>query len=307
MLFVYNRLDHTKKVIQSLLNNSLSKYSELYVFSDGPRTNEEAVKIKELRNYVNKIKGFKSLKVIESKVNQGLGTSLINGITTVLNSNEAVIVLEDDILVNNNFLSYMNYSLNYYKNIKEVYHISGYMYPINTKNIIEDYFFLKTTTCWGWGTWSDRWQYFKKDAKYFKEVFNEKKIKKEFNLNNSYDFFDQIILNEKKEINSWAVFWYATVFEKKGHCLHPKLSFTQNIGTDNTGTNTIQSNYFNVKNLNQSKIFHLPDEIKISKLALSELIVYFKNLKIKRFLNHLKNQGFLKTTNKTIKYLIRNK
>jgi len=307
VLFVYNRLDHTKKVIQSLLNNSLSKYSELYVFSDGPKMNEEAVKIKELRNYINKIKGFKSLKIIESKVNQGLGTSLINGITKVLNSNEAVIVLEDDILVSDSFLSYMNYSLNYYKNMKEVYHVSGYMYPVNTKNIVGDYFFLKTTTCWGWGTWVDRWQYFKKDSKYFKEFLNKKKIKKEFNLNNSYDFYDQIILNEKKVINSWAVFWYATVFEKKGHCLHPKLSFTQNIGTDNTGTNTIQSNYFNVKNLNQSKIFQLPDKIKISELALSELIVYFKNLKIKRLINHLKNQGLLKTFIKTIKYLVRRK
>lgn len=306
VLFVYNRIEHTEKTIQSLLKNPLSINSELFVFSDGPKNNEDIKLVKTLRSYLSKIEGFKSVKIIESKINQGLGTSLISGITKVLKKNKAVIILEDDIVVNHNFLSFMNYSLNFYLDKKDVFHISGYIYPINTKNINEDYFFLKNTTCWGWGTWADRWRFFKKDIEYFKKFLNEEKLKKEFNLNNSYNFYDQIILNDKKEINSWAVFWYASVFKNNGLCLHPKYSFTQNIGTDNSGTNTIQSKYFFVKNLNQSKIFHLPEKIKISEPALSELIIYFKNLKIKRFINHLNNQGFLNTFIKTIKYLKRN-
>ena len=43
---------------------------------------------------------------------------------------------------------------------------------------------------------------------------------KEFNLVNSYDFWSQVIRNEKKIINTWAIFWYATIFMKRGLSLN---------------------------------------------------------------------------------------
>lgn len=36
-LFTYNRVDKTRRVVESLLQNAEAKESDLFVFSDGPR------------------------------------------------------------------------------------------------------------------------------------------------------------------------------------------------------------------------------------------------------------------------------
>ena len=51
ILFTYNRLNTLKKCISSLKKNSLSKYSKIYIFSDGPKTNDEINKVKIVRKY----------------------------------------------------------------------------------------------------------------------------------------------------------------------------------------------------------------------------------------------------------------
>ena len=42
VLFVYNRLDHTQGVIETLLKNTLAKESEFYIFSDAAKTSDWA-------------------------------------------------------------------------------------------------------------------------------------------------------------------------------------------------------------------------------------------------------------------------
>ena len=38
-------------------------------------------------------------------------------------------------------------------------------------------------------------------------------------------------------INTWGVFWAATIFKNKGYNIFPRHSMTNNIGLDGTGTN----------------------------------------------------------------------
>jgi len=79
----------------------------------------------------------------------------------LLNEYGKIIVLEDDLLTSPYFLKFMNEALEYYKNEKKVWHISGWNYPINNEGL-DDVFFWRTMNCWGWATWADRWQYFEK-------------------------------------------------------------------------------------------------------------------------------------------------
>jgi hypothetical protein len=43
--------------------------------------------------------------------------------------------------------------------------------------------------------------------------------------------------NAKGTLKTWAVFWYASVFQRRGLCLHPRSSLVKNIGFDGSGTN----------------------------------------------------------------------
>lgn len=129
-LFVYKRLDHTKRTIQALLANRLAQDTDLIVFSDGPRTEQDKEKVEEVRSFVRTITGFKTIEINESPINNGLAKSIIHGVTKVLEKYDAVIVVEDDLVSSPFFLSYMNQGLSIYKMDEEVISIHGYIYPL---------------------------------------------------------------------------------------------------------------------------------------------------------------------------------
>jgi hypothetical protein len=73
VLFVYNRLDKTKIVINELKKNSLSKKTVLYIFSDSHKNFEQdKLKVLKVRKFINKISGFKKIKKIYRSKNYGL-------------------------------------------------------------------------------------------------------------------------------------------------------------------------------------------------------------------------------------------
>ena len=84
VLFTYNRLSHVKALIESLLKNELAKDSQVFIFSDGGKTPEDMVRVKEVRSYLHSIKGFSSIAIYESETNRGLANSVIRGVTQVL-------------------------------------------------------------------------------------------------------------------------------------------------------------------------------------------------------------------------------
>ena len=53
---------------------------------------------------MQEIKGFKSVKIFESKNNNGLANSIINGLSDILNKYDKAILLEDDLIVSSDFL-----------------------------------------------------------------------------------------------------------------------------------------------------------------------------------------------------------
>ena len=92
-LFTYSRADHTRQAVESLLRNKEAAESDLYIFSDGPKNEDKKQAVKENREYIHTIKGFKSIHIEERDKNWGLANSLIAGITEVLNQYGSVILL----------------------------------------------------------------------------------------------------------------------------------------------------------------------------------------------------------------------
>lgn len=276
VLFTYNRLWHTQQTIEALQKNEFANESDLFIYSDGAKNQNTNSVINKLREYLRTIKGFKSIKIIEREKNWGLANSIIDGVTEVINKHGKVIVLEDDILTSPYYLAFMNKALDFYQNHDKVWHISGYMYPIKNTNL-PDTIFLKPTTCWGWATWKENWLQFNKDTS-LKSFKFSKKQKYDFNQNNSYNYYNHLLLNKKKKLDTWAIFWYATVYSSSGLSLHPKLSLTQNIGHDNSGSNCLESTQFTVSTLQKEKLV-FNSEIIENKNAKNALITFYNKQK----------------------------
>ena len=94
--------------------------------------------------------------------------------------------------------------------------------------------------------------------------------------------------NQSGELNTWAIFWYATIFKNKGLCVSPWFSYVRNIGFDGSGTNCKKSKIKNQKyHLNNNGIFLGIDEEIESKHAFKLMKKAYKKSLIKRFITFL--------------------
>lgn len=147
-LFTYNRADHTRKAVESLLQNAEAKDSDLFIFSDGPKNEKTVRGVADNREYIHTVTGFKTVTIVEREKNWGLANSLIAGITDVINKYGRVIVVEDDLILSPYFLKFMNDGLEKYKDDDRVGTITGFVPPIEEK--LPETFFLTYFQCWGW-------------------------------------------------------------------------------------------------------------------------------------------------------------
>ena len=80
----------------------------------------------------------------------------------------------------------------------------------------------------------DRWAKFNdRSADYINGFSLEDK--RRFNCDGSHDFFRQIVENHYEILDTWAIFWYATIFSHRGLCLTPAQSLVNNMGRDGSG------------------------------------------------------------------------
>ncbi|MCW8805363.1 MAG: glycosyltransferase [Ignavibacteriaceae bacterium] len=85
ILFVYNRPEHTKRTVESLLKNTLVSRSNLFIFSDAAKNDKDFKNVEEVRNYIRTIKSFNKIEIIERERNFGLANSVISGVSEVIN------------------------------------------------------------------------------------------------------------------------------------------------------------------------------------------------------------------------------
>jgi len=113
------------QTVEALKKNELAQESELFIFSDGWKNEDDKPKVLEVRDYLKTIDGFKKVTIIEKDKNWGLANNIIDGVSKIVNEYDKVIVLEDDLMTSPYFLKYMNEALKRYKDEEKVMHISG--------------------------------------------------------------------------------------------------------------------------------------------------------------------------------------
>ncbi len=182
-LFAYNRPKHTLQVLDMLAKNPEAIESNLYVFCDGPKNNENSLNIEKI-NQVKKIiqneNRFKNIIIEFQEKNKGLANSIISGVTKVVNKHNQIIVLEDNLVPSIGFLKYMNESLNLYENDLNVGCIHAWNYHFENIKYQESTFFLKGADCWGWSTWKRSWDLFCEDSNYLLDEIIKNKLEFEF-------------------------------------------------------------------------------------------------------------------------------
>jgi hypothetical protein len=239
ILFVYNRPEHTSKTIDYLLRNELSKDSELYIFSDGPKDSKSEKSVEEVRKIIHQVKGFKKIETLESIHNRGLANSIIDGVSSVFKVYDSVIVLEDDLITSPNFLRFMNDALCFYKDVFNIWSVSGYSPLIEPpKNYPHDIYLSLRASSWGWGSWHDRWKLVDWELRDQDDFKQNKALQGEFDKGGN-DLTPMLISQINGEIDSWAVRWNYAQFKYSRYSVVPLVSKIYNAGRDGTGIHSV--------------------------------------------------------------------
>jgi hypothetical protein len=293
-LFTYNRLAHTKATIAALLQNVYAAESDLIVYSDGARDPGGAAKVDVLREYLDSIRGFKSVTVVKREQNFGLAKNIMSGVGEVIDKYGRIIVLEDDLVTAPYFLKFMNEALEKYENDHRVISAVGYIYPVSEQLPMN--FFLKNSDCLGWATWKRGWDLFEYDSEKLLTTILESDLSFEFDFGGNYPFTRMLQDQLTGKVDSWAIRWYATAFIHHKLTLYPGNSLVYHAGNDLTGTNYTDDNILDVE------LYMKP--VPVSEIAVEESTA--ARTAVSRFFekNYKKNifqRAFIKVKNSFLK------
>ncbi|MCG6913511.1 glycosyltransferase [bacterium BMS3Abin03] len=288
ILFVYNRPWHLQQTLKALKQNTLAEKSELIIYSDGNKDNVDEADVLEVRKHIHDIKGFKNLEVIERERNLGLASSVIKGVSEVLNTRDKVIVLEDDVITARAFLTFMNNALEFYQTDKNIFSVSGYTYPVNIPaSYQEDVFISYRASSWGWATWKDRWGKADWEVQDFNDFVKDKNAQRLFNRAGE-DYTPMLFSQMRNKIDSWAIRWAYSHFKNNSYCLFPIKPLCKNIGTDSSGTHSATTKKFDVKLQDVGDQIKFTRNIEINEEIMQNIRKFFQPLVFRKILNTIK-------------------
>jgi len=234
-IFIYNRPDHLRQTLNSLISCDGFMGSPIIVFGDGPKENESLLLIENARNVAREILGDRADYRFFEK-NKGLSRSVIEGVSALTSEYGRVIVIEDDLMLAPSFLSFMNQALDFYQSNERVFQVSGHMYSVPDFLKNRNALLLPWTTTWGWATWDRAWRYFDSNAKGWEKLLSDQVLRDRFNLNGAYDYTTMLERQMKGKLDSWGVRWYWSVFNQNGLVVFPPNTLIENKGMDGRGS-----------------------------------------------------------------------
>jgi hypothetical protein len=275
ILFAFNRPDAIRRTVESLKRNTEASESDLFVFVDGPREScpSDVDNVHRVKEYVNTITGFSNVERKFSETNRGLALSVITGVSDVINRYGRAIVLEDDLILSDNCLSFLNQGLDMYEEKHEVFSVCAYTNKVNIpKNYNDDAYFCVRSSSWGWATWADRWNSVDWELNDWAKYVG---MKDAFNKWGGSDCFGMLQGWRNGLNKSWAIRFCFAQFLQQKLSLFPVISKISNEGFDGEGTNCKKYNRFKcVFDKTSNKTFIFPVGVVLNSQLYKSALSY---------------------------------
>ncbi len=228
VLFAYARPDHLRRTLECLRANQVPF---IYAFSDGPRTPEKESAVEQVRQILRSI-DWCQVHLTERKVNLGLGPSIREGVTQVLQEHDAVIVFEDDLICVPGTYSYLCAALEHYRNESKVMSVTGWTHPsVTPVDVTDQPYFDGRAECWVWGTWRRAWIGMDRDAMTLMRECEKQGV-------DTYRYGADLpaMAVDELEQGRWAVRFLFLHMLHGGLCLRPPHSMVEHGGFDELAT-----------------------------------------------------------------------
>jgi hypothetical protein len=274
-LICYNRPRHLARVLGAL---ERMKPEPLYIFSDGPKDDADAVRVKEVRDLILGI-GWTAPVVSLKFENRGLARSVVGAVDTVLGQYETVVVLEDDCVPGLHFYDYMVDCLEKYRGNDRIMAISGYAYQLPPDTFMgypHDVFGFPRIETWGWATWRGAWRHYVRDG----DLAGKFEEARHMGVDLEAGGRDvPSIIRNKVEFgrDSWSPGWLLGTALAGGMTVYPTLSHIEYIGDDGSGANMPAGGAWRTR-MAEGRATRLPDDPPVHEPAYRAMRGIFDSL-----------------------------
>jgi len=245
-ILAYSRLDHLRKTISSL-DKRLSKKDKIYIFCDNYSNDQNYKTIENVKDVKKFLKSLPKKRYVVTfrEKRMGLRRNWHLAWSYMFKKFRKVICLEDDIVINKNFLPFMKYYLNHYDKNEKIMNISGFSTKIDFPNSYKyDCYLTKRSMSWGQGSWRRVWLKFKSMKQDHKKILNNNNLKRKLVSKGGQDLLRAVVLDYLKIMETIQLWWIWNIIRNNGYCINPSGSLVENIGFDGTGYHTKRGDTF---------------------------------------------------------------
>ena len=233
-VFAYRRPDHVRRMLASLAQCAGLDSCDVHIFCDGAKNPADADAVAATRAVVRKWAATHGANAVERTGNLGLAKSIVSAVSDLVEHHGRVIVIEDDLILSRDFLSFMLAGLDRYEDEERILQISGFAFttghPTET-----DAAFLPHASTWGWATWRRAWRHFRWEPQGVDAITN-KSVERRFNLDDAYPYSTLLVERLAGRNDSWGILWYWSMFRANGLVIFPRESLVCVGGADGSGT-----------------------------------------------------------------------
>lgn len=264
---VFNRLEPVKEVFEVIRK---VKPTRLYIISDAARDGKKGEKEKVLavRDYIESHVDWDcDVHKNYAKNNMGCRDRIVSGINWCFETEEKLIILEDDCLPDMTFFGFAQQLLSAYEDDCRIMHIGGYN-MMGEYDSDEPYIFSQRPCAWGWATWRRAWEKYDVNMKSWPEVRDKQLLKWRFANKFAYEDrvkeWDDIYYGN---IDAWGYAWDYALMINNALAIFPTRSLVQNIGFGLDATHTVSK---------ENKIYGEKHDISLPLNIRKECIIDYK-------------------------------
>jgi hypothetical protein len=238
LLIVWNRPFETRLALERLRE---SRPSELYVAGDGPRNDDDAKLVAEVRRIIEEFVDWPcTLQTSFSNENLGCRGGVTRAIDWFFSRVDEGIILEDDCVAGPDFFAFCDEMLERYRHDHRVMHIAG----DNTARIriSQDwsYCFVRYPHIWGWATWKRAWLEYDRDLAVWDHFRAGHQVIDLFPNADERETWVPILdrLRDTGRPDTWDWQWAVTCMALDALCIQPTVNLVSNIGFNGRATHT---------------------------------------------------------------------
>ena len=232
LVLAYNRPELVAQVMCVLQEY---RPSRVYLACDGARTQRQgdAEKVEETRETMLRAVNWEcEVHTLFREHNLGCAQGVYDAISWFFNREEYGVILEDDVLVSQDYFRLCEELLPRYKNEPQIMQVVSRNTSRRT-DIPNTYVFSQTDSCWGWASWRRAWQKMDMQMEGINRISVLYLIKRLglFRGGLKYYQFKDMYSNIKKS-NSWATRWALSILCNDGLVICPGVNLGVNIGME---------------------------------------------------------------------------